>query len=257
MDNPGNLLVIEDLHTRVGKRALLRGVNLVIPEGETHVLFGPNGSGKSSLVAAIMGAPGHDVAGGRILFDGTDIASLPTHERARLGIGVALQRPPSVKGVRLATLLSTISGHDDDRVKEEAERLRLSDHLERDVNLGFSGGETKRAELLQLLAQKPRLALLDEPESGVDLENMALVGKVMSDLLERHIRPLSARRVSGLIITHTGYALDYVSAEIGHVLIEGKITCSGNPGEVLRTIREQGFEPCLKCFEAEVKRARR
>ena len=246
---------VEDLHTEVEGKQVLKGVNLEIPTGETHVLFGPNGSGKSSLVMAILGAREHRVVQGRILFKGQDITHAPTHERAEMGIGVALQRPPGVKGVKLRQLLEVISGSKGFD-PAQAERLKLVEHLNRDVNVGFSGGETKRAELLQLMAQRPQLILLDEPESGVDLENMALVGQVMSELLQRHIRPLDRREVSGLIITHTGYALDYVTAEKGHVLVDGAIVCSGNPREILKTIRTEGFEPCKDCFASEVRRAR-
>jgi Fe-S cluster assembly ATP-binding protein len=137
-----------------------------------------------------------------------------------------------------------------------ARDLDFEKFLERDLNEGFSGGEIKRSELLQLMAQDPDFLLLDEPESGVDLENIALIGKVIERLLERQRVPREGktlkelkqqRRKSGLIITHTGYILDYVDADVAHVLMEGELACSGHPRETLKTIKEKGYEECVRC----------
>ncbi len=242
------LLQIEGLKVAVGGKEVLRGVDLTIGHGETHVLFGPNGSGKSTLVMAIMGAPGYEITAGRILFNGQDITHLPTNERAKLGIGLAFQRPPAIKGVKLGDLLKQIG---DGEAPKFAEELLLKEHLDRDVNLGFSGGEAKRSELLQLLVQRPHLVLLDEPESGVDLESMKLVGKVIKELLRPH--PILKRQTSGLIITHTGYVLDYITADRGHVMLNGQIVCSGNPRDIFETIQEAGFERCKDCLLAKLK----
>jgi Fe-S cluster assembly ATP-binding protein len=139
-----------------------------------------------------------------------------------------------------------ISHHDGGmNVEELAADLNMVEFLDRDINLGFSGGEMKRSELLQLLAQSPDLVLLDEPESGVDLENMVLVGKIASRLLDKHVR--RERQKSGLIITHTGYILDYLEGDKGHVMIDGQTVCTGNPREMIETIRELGYEECAKC----------
>jgi Fe-S cluster assembly ATP-binding protein len=122
----------------------------------------------------------------------------------------------------------------------------MSDFLERDINLGFSGGEIKRSEMLQLMAQKPQLALLDEPESGVDLVNITLIGELINELLEKDC-PVRDRRCTGLIITHTGHILDYVSAHTGYVMCDGTIYCEGDPHEILRTIKEKGYKACVSC----------
>ncbi len=244
------LLKVEGLKVAVGEREVLKGVDLTIYPGETHILFGPNGSGKSTLVMAIMGAPGYRITDGRILYEGKDITHLPAHQRAKLGIGLAFQRPPAIKGVKLRDLLGQIG---DGEAPKFAKELLLEDHLDRDVNLGFSGGEAKRSELLQLLVQRPHLVLLDEPESGVDLESMKLVGKVIKELLRPH--PLSQRKASGLIITHTGYVLDYITADRGHVMLDGRIVCSGHPRDIFEAIQEAGFERCEECLLAKLKGA--
>jgi len=127
-----------------------------------------------------------------------------------------------------------------------AKRTDLENFLDRDINYGFSGGEIKRSELMQLLAQRPDLVLLDEPESGVDLENIALIGKLINELLEKesHMR---LRTSMGLIITHTGHILDYVNARNGYIMLEGTIGCMGDPHEILKEIKEKGYEECARC----------
>ncbi len=252
------MLKIEDLHVTVGDKQILQGVNLHIKPGETHVLFGPNGSGKSSLLGAIMGFKRYRVAGGKIFFRGEDITPLSVHERAQRGLGIAFQRPPVLRGISMYDLLR-ISGQEKvDGIEEMAKSLNFISFLPRDVNFGFSGGEIKRSELLQLLAQDPDLVLLDEPESGVDLENIALIGHAINQLLQkdsfqkrecsrREIK--EGRRKSGLIITHTGFILDYVPADVGHVLYEGQLSCSGlNPRELLGCIHELGYGECTRCL---------
>ena len=137
-----------------------------------------------------------------------------------------------------------------------AQDLDFEEFLDRDLNHGFSGGEIKRSELLQLMAQNPDFLLLDEPESGVDLENIALIGRVIKELLQRELKSEEGktkkelkreREKSGLIITHTGYILDYLDADRGHVLMEGVLACSGNPREILEVIKEQGYDECVNC----------
>jgi Fe-S cluster assembly ATP-binding protein len=141
-------------------------------------------------------------------------------------------------------------------VESMARDLDFVEFLDRDLNAGFSGGEIKRSELLQLMAQDPDFFLLDEPESGVDLENIALIGAVIERLLQRGQGPQQGktrkelkqeRKKSGLIITHTGYILDYLDADVGHVLMDGELACSGNPREILKTIKEQGYDECVRC----------
>jgi Fe-S cluster assembly ATP-binding protein len=185
-EKPAPLLQIEDLHVSVGDREILRGVDLTIGEGETHVLLGPNGGGKSTLLNTIVGMPGYRITQGRVVFKGVDLAGLEIDERARLGIGIAFQRPPAVRGVKLRQMIDVAANGtlDDEAMAALDEDLSLGHMLERDVNMGFSGGEAKRSEMAQLLAQMPDLALFDEPESGVDLDNIAVVGGAMNALLK-------------------------------------------------------------------------
>lgn len=243
------MLKIKDLSVAVEDKEIIHDVNLAIHRGETHVLFGPNGAGKTTLLMAIMGFPKYRVTKGSITFKGKDITALTMDERARLGIGMSFQRPPVVRGVKTHDMMAAcLKGRGDgETINKLAEKANLSEFLERDINYGFSGGEIKRSELMQLLAQKPELTLLDEPESGVDLVNIALIGELMNDLLEKNC-PMQLRKSMGLIITHTGHILDYVNARTGYVMCDGTIGCVGDPHEMLTTIREKGYEECVRCY---------
>jgi Fe-S cluster assembly ATP-binding protein len=252
------MLVIEELQVAVGGRTILNNLNMEIPRGETHILFGPNGSGKTSLMMTIMGFSGYRVTHGKITFKGLDITRMPIHERARLGIGVSVQRPPTINGLKTRNLVEVcakLSGRDAD-IDRLAAEMNFTDFLDRDVNHKFSGGEIKRSELLQLMAQDPDLILLDEPESGVDLENMALIGETINTLLHRGAgcaKGKSRREMvleqnkSALIITHTGHILDYITADKGQVLFDGHLCCSRNAREILKWIGEFGYEECVRC----------
>jgi Fe-S cluster assembly ATP-binding protein len=243
------MLEIKDLSVAIEGKAIIHDVNMKIENGETHVLFGPNGAGKSTLLMAIMGFPKYKVTAGSISFKGQDITNLTLDERARLGIGMSFQRPPVVRGVKTRDMMTAClkSRGDGHMIQKLAEQADLNDFLERDINYGFSGGEIKRSELMQLLAQKPELTLLDEPESGVDLVNIALIGDLMNALLEKNC-PIPERRCMGLIITHTGHILDYVNARTGYVMCNGTIGCVGDPHEMLATIREKGYNECIQCY---------
>ncbi|MDK2871129.1 MAG: Fe-S cluster assembly ATP-binding protein [bacterium] len=245
------LLEIVDLWVEIGGKTLLKGVNLTIQEGEVHILFGPNGSGKTTLLMTIMGSPHCRILKGEIKFYGKVINNLPIWERARLGIGIAFQSPPAVKGVKLRELVEILS-KGNGFSEELYSFLKLEEHANREVNRGFSGGERKRAELLQLFAQDPKFIMFDEPESGVDLESIALVGDAINRLLERgscvRRQPKSYTK-SALIVSHTGYLLDYVKVDKAHVLIDGKLVCDKNPWDILTTIREQGYKGCEICKE--------
>jgi len=240
------MLDIEDLHVKVGDREVLHDVNLQIKEGETHVLMGPNGSGKSTLLMTIMGFANYTVTNGRISFKDKDITHMPIHERAKLGIGIMFQRPPTISGLKLGKLLVATSGNKTEEVAEYAKNMHMDRFLERDINKGFSGGEIKRSEVLQLMVQKPDFVMLDEPESGVDLENISLIGAAIGNLLEKESH-LMKRKKSGLVITHTGYILDYLDADRGHVMCDGEIRCHGNPREILKDIKARGYKECLEC----------
>ncbi len=240
------MLEVQDLWVEVEGKEVLKGVNLSIPVGETHVLFGKNGSGKTSLLMTIMGFPSYRIRHGKILFKGQDITNLEPHERAKLGLGIMFQRPPTIRGVKLREMLQLCAKENGYRITEIAREFGFEEFLDRDVNLGFSGGEIKKSELLQLLVQAPDLVLLDEPESGVDVENLEIIGKMIRKLLQKNVhRP---RQKSGLIITHTGFILKFVPADRGYVLLNGRIYCQGNPQEIFEGIQKHGYEECLKCL---------
>jgi len=246
-----NLLEIRDLCVRVDRQEILCDVNLTIPDGEVHTLLGPNGSGKTSLLMAIMGFSTYEVTRGQVFFAGEEITELDITERARLGIGIAQQRPPTIAGVRLQHILDYAVAGDSQRA-DGIDKLVKTAHmdlfLERDINAGLSGGEIKRAELLQLLATHPRFSMMDEPDSGVDLESLPLVGSMINTLFAKDLaRP--ARRRAGLIITHTGHILNYVHADKAHIMMNGHIGCSGNPELILNVVSEYGYEECVRCIQ--------
>jgi Fe-S cluster assembly ATP-binding protein len=251
------MLQIEDLRVELADKVILQHIDLEIKPGETHVLFGPNGSGKTSLLMTIMGYPQYKVAGGRILFKGRDITHAPINERAQLGIGMSYQRPPTINGLKTRQMVKICAR---EKVDEEAlaEKVNFKEFLDRDVNAGFSGGEIKRSELLQLMSQQPDLMLFDEPESGVDMENIHLVGKTIASLLQKDMsfapndkskmQKKMERTKMGLIITHTGHILDYVAADKGQVLYNGVLSCVSNPSEILTCISQTGYEECVRCL---------
>ena len=253
------MLRIEDLHVKIGDREVLRGINLHIAENETFILFGPNGSGKTTLLMTLMGFGNYEITSGRILFRGQDITHASIYERARLGIGMSFQRPPTIHGLKTRHLVTMCARGRDIDVEGMAQKLNMDAFLDRDINAGFSGGEIKRSELLQLMAQNPYLLLFDEPESGVDLENMKLIGATVRDVLSGGIEPraetsmkqqrVRKRPVSGLIITHTGYILEYVNADRGQVLYNGHLCCEANPRDILDHISKYGYQECVRCLK--------
>jgi len=244
------MLDIKNLTVRVGEKEILHNINLSIHKGETAILFGPNGSGKTSLLKTVIGMPDFRLESGSIIFKGSDITALSIDERARLGIGMAFQRPPAIKGVILRDVLQIcmkkVRTDFQDQVNRAAARLTLLDFLDRDLNLGFSGGEIKRSELLQLIAQAPDFLMFDEPDSGVDLVSISCVGRAINELLQKD-RRADMRSAAGLLITHAGYLLNYVNADIAYVMFNGSIHCSGNPMDLLEDIRNKGYDGCLEC----------
>ncbi len=238
------MLHIEDLWVDVHGKEVLKGINIDIGKGETHCLFGKNGSGKTTLLMTIMGFEGYKVKHGKIMFKGEDITYMPLNERAKMGLGLSFQRPPTLRGVKLRDMLNLCSSSPGAGI-ELAIQYGFEKFLDREVNLGFSGGEIKKSELLQLMAQNPDLTLLDEPESGVDIENLNVIGDMIRTLLEkdRHRN----RTKSGLIITHTGFILNYVTADKGHVMLDGRLRCEGNPIDIFEGIQKHGYEECAKC----------
>ncbi|MCS7144222.1 MAG: ABC transporter ATP-binding protein [Archaeoglobaceae archaeon] len=243
------MLRIVNLSVEVDGKRILHNVNLYVKKGETFALFGPNGSGKSTLLNAIVGNPAYKIVGGRIIFKKVDITNLPTDERIKLGLGMSFQNPPKIHGVKLIDILKHCAklSESENKIMELAEKLRMKDHLNRSINVGFSGGEVKRSEVLQLLLMNPDFVLLDEPDSGVDLENIAIVGSAISELLERE---KEEREKGGIIITHQGHILDYVSADYGVILYKGRVACVGDPRDIIAQIRKNGYEGCIaRCLK--------
>jgi Fe-S cluster assembly ATP-binding protein len=252
------MLEIKDLHVSIQEREVLKGIDLFIDEGETFILFGPNGSGKTTLLMTLMGFGNYTITRGSVTFKGHDITHAPIYERARLGLGMSFQRPPTIHGLKTRHLVKLCGQGREMNVEDLAEKIHMTEFLDRDINSGFSGGEIKRSELLQLMAQNPSLVLFDEPESGVDLENMQLIGETVRNLLRNNIQPRpdvtmleqkSLRRTSGLIITHTGYILDYVNADRGQVLYDGHLCCVANAREILDHIGKYGYQECVRCLQ--------
>jgi Fe-S cluster assembly ATP-binding protein len=234
-----SMLEVKGLSVEIAGKLILKDINLVIKKNNPTVLFGPNGSGKSTLIKAIMGIEGFNIVNGEIIFKGEKLNGLRIQERVKLGLGMMFQHPPKIRGVKLAQLANFLS-KDQKLVDSLAEELSLKEHLNRDVNLGFSGGEMKRSELFQVLLQESDLIFLDEPESGVDLENIGIMGKALNEYLKKPGK-------SALLITHTGYILDYVKAKNGCMMIDGKLWCVGEPKEMFESIRKHGYEKCQEC----------
>lgn len=240
------MLKIKNLHVEVEGREILHGVCLEIHEGETHVIMGPNASGKTTLVLTILGHPTYRITKGCILFDGMDISRLSVTERVKLGIGVAFQHPPIIKGVKLRDLLRVCAGLEPKNpmvnVQNDYEGKLLEEvgmkpelYLNRDINLGFSGGERKRIELAQILAMRPRLAIFDEPDSGVDIDSLRLIGRKIADLTREF-------RCATIVITHYRHILPYIRPDVVHVLYAGRLVKSGDPSEIIDELERTGYE---------------
>lgn len=239
------LLEISGLVASVGGTKILDGIDLHVEEGETYMVFGPNGGGKTTLLMTILGAPGYKIESGSIRFNGKELKSLPTQKRVKLGLGIGFQSPPEVAGVALRDLLKVCAGKDADEDLNDYElslvkKLKMEKYLDREVNRGFSGGERKRSEILQLLLMKPKLMLLDEPDSGVDVESLKLIGSTIND----YIRDNNA---SALIVTHQGAVMDHIKASHACVLLTGKAYCYKGPKGILEDIRKHGYKGCVNC----------
>lgn len=239
------LLEIEDLQIDIEDKTILKDINLGLEEGESYLLFGPNGSGKTTLINAIMGIPPLDIKSGSITYMGEDITGLGVSDRADKGISVGFQHPPEIEGVKLSEMLKICLGKDEDEEFSEEEMkmidtFRLRDFLDRDINVGFSGGERKRAEILQMIFLKPKLLLLDEPDSGVDVESLILV----AEEIQRYLEDTGS---SAFIITHKGDILEYVKAKYACVLLEGRVHCFAQPKDIYNEIKRNGYEACVAC----------
>jgi Fe-S cluster assembly ATP-binding protein len=238
------LLEVENLTVEVDGKRLLEGIDLIVREGDTHIVFGPNGSGKTTLVNAIMGLPEYKVVDGDIIYKGDSILAWNLTRRAKAGVGLAFQHPPVIDGVPLGLLLKTIVG-DQKTSKDIATKAHMEDYLEREINVGFSGGERKKDELLQLLAQSPQLIMFDEPDSGVDVDSIKLMVGIIRKLLEKN-KPIRERKNGGVIVTHSGMILEELHADKGYVMVDGRMVCSGPPLDIFDQIKKFGFGRCIK-----------
>ena len=244
MTEPGPLLAVEDLHASVDGQPILRGVNLTARRGETHAIMGPNGSGKSTLAKVLMGHPGYEVTSGTVTFKGEDITEADPPTRANMGMFLAFQYPEEIPGVSvvnfLRTALSNRTGVDYTvlelrlRVMDAMESLGMdSSFADRYVNQGFSGGERKRNEVLQMAVLEPELAIMDETDSGLDIDALQVVAE--------GVNRLAGPERGFVVITHYQRLLDYVTPDHVHVLVDGRIVRSGG-AELARQLEDEGYE---------------
>jgi len=243
-------LKIKNLHVSVDDNEILKGLNLEVNQGEVHALMGPNGSGKSTLAYSLMGHPGYEVTDGEIFFRGEDIIDKPADERSLMGLFLAFQYPVAIPGVTLANFLRTAinsrrrAENPDDKgipipefrklLKEKMDSIRM-DHVfaGRYLNDGFSGGEKKRAEILQLATLEPKIAILDETDSGLDIDALRTVAE--------GVNALRGPDLGVLVITHYQRILEYINPDFVHVMFEGRIVESGGP-ELALQLEEQGYD---------------
>ena len=245
-----SVLEIDNLHVSVDNNKILRGVNLTIQQGETHALMGPNGSGKSTFAYALMGHPGYDITDGQVIFKGVDLLELSSDERARMGLFLAFQYPVAIPGVTVANFLRTAinsrrkAENEDDRgipirefrslLKKKMASLGMSQEVAgRYLNDGFSGGEKKRAEILQLATLEPEIAILDETDSGLDIDAL----KIVADGVNQLVGP----DLGVLVITHYQRVLRYIQPQQVHVMFEGRIVESGGADLALQ-LEAHGYE---------------
>ena len=239
------VLEVKDLTVKVEGKVILENLNFDLKEGASHILFGPNGSGKTTLISTLMGLPGYEVTSGKIFFQGVDITEKNVDERAKMGIIVSFQNPPEITGVKLGDLLKLclgkkISDQFSDDEQRQIEDFHLTSFLDRDVNMGFSGGERKRSEILQLIFLRPKLLLLDEPDSGVDVDSLRMI----SIEIQKYIENSGS---SALIITHKGDILEYIKAAYGCILLKGQFHCFKDPMRIYEDIKRLGYEECVSC----------
>jgi Fe-S cluster assembly ATP-binding protein len=244
------MLQVKNLKVRVEDREILKGVNLTVNKGEVHAIMGPNGSGKSTFARALSGHPGYEVTGGEVLYNGQDLLDMDPDERAREGVFMAFQYPVEIPGVNNAYFLKAAlnakrkqQGLDEldaidfmKVVKEKLKVLHIDDSmLQRSVNEGFSGGEKKRNEIFHMAVLEPALALLDETDSGLDIDALRVVATGVQEV--RKDRP----EMGVLLITHYQRILDHLTPDRVHILVDGRVVDSGGP-DLAERLEREGFE---------------
>jgi Fe-S cluster assembly ATP-binding protein len=242
----GSTLTIKDLHVEIEGKEILKGVNLEIKGGEIHAVMGPNGTGKSTLSSAIMGHPKYEVTKGSITFDGEDVLEMEVDERARVGLFLAMQYPSEISGVTNADFLrSAINSRREEgeeislmkfirKMDSEMEYLEMDpDMAQRYLNEGFSGGEKKRNEILQLMMLQPKIAILDEIDSGLDIDALKVVSK--------GINKMRGEDFGCLIITHYQRLLNYITPDYVHVMMQGRVVKSGGK-ELAQRLEAEGYD---------------
>ena len=243
------LLEIKNLCVSVEENEILHDISLNIGKGETHVLMGPNGAGKSTLGNALMGNPQYEITGGNIFFNGLDIKDETADKRARAGMFMSFQNPLEVPGISLSSFIrNAIINQTGQKIKLTEFRRNLSENMEilnfdssykdRDLNVGFSGGEKKKAEILQLLMLKPKFAILDETDSGLDVDAVRTVSEGIREYQ-------NGRQGALLIITHSTKILESLNVDHTHILVKGRIVASGD-GSLVEEINRDGFEKYLQ-----------
>ncbi|NLN50649.1 MAG: Fe-S cluster assembly ATPase SufC [Acholeplasmataceae bacterium] len=240
-----NELIIKDLHVAVEDKSILNGVNLIVRSGEVHAIMGPNGTGKSTLASAIMGDPVYTITKGSVTLDGKDVLEMEVHERAKAGLFLAMQYPAEVTGVTNSEFMrAAIRALNNDqnmpiyefitKYENQIEALKMDKSLaHRYLNEGFSGGEKKRNEILQLKMIKPKIAILDEIDSGLDIDALRVVGNNINEMV--------SDQFGCILITHYQRVLDYIKPTYVHIMINGKIVLTGKE-ELIKKIDEQGYE---------------
>ena len=250
-------LEIKNLHVSIDDKEILKGLSLTIKQGEVHAIMGPNGTGKSTLAYTLMGHPNYTVTGGEVLFDGQNVLELEPDERSRLGIFLAFQYPVAIPGVTVANFLRSAinsrrrAANPEDKgmpipefrkmLKEKMDMLKM-DHAfaGRYLNDGFSGGEKKRAEILQMATLKPSIAILDETDSGLDIDALRIVSE--------GVNALSGPDLGVLVITHYQRLLNYIKPHFVHVMLDGRIVESGGP-ELALHLEEHGYDWVREKYE--------
>ena len=240
-----SVLEIKDLHVSIEDKEILKGVNLTLKTGEIAAIMGPNGTGKSTLSAAIMGNPNYEVTQGEILLDGENILELEVDERARLGLFLAMQYPSEIPGITNAEFIRAAMNagkEDDDKISvmdfitkldEKMEFLGMKEEMvERYLNEGFSGGEKKRNEILQLLMLEPKFALLDEIDSGLDIDALKIVSK--------GVNAMRGDNFGAMIITHYQRLLNYITPDVVHIMMDGRVVLSGD-AELAARLEKEGY----------------